>query len=173
MPSVMLYQLPETVEAPAPAPAPPALPVQVERLRDLAERIVPMHVLRRTGQRSFAFNGQILGTVCGVDQVLPFWYEINVYRTVVGTFVSDIRLFGKDAGAADLFRVAEHDTIDAVHTRLEQYDPSCDLPPVRYDATSVSAATLTLRAIEVRAEIRRINDHYQVTMGALLTALPD
>ncbi|WP_375382035.1 hypothetical protein [uncultured Sphingomonas sp.] len=173
MPSVMLYQVPEPVEAPVPPPVAPPPPVQVERLRELEERIAPMHVLKRTGQRSFAFNGQILGTVCGIDQVLPYWYEINVYRTVLGTYISDIRLFGKGAEATDLFRVTEHDAMDAVQNYLEHYDPSCDLPPVRYDATSQSAAALTLRAIEVRAELQRIADHYHVTVGALLTALPD
>ena len=173
MPSVTLHRFPEMPEAPAAAP--PARPVQVERLRDLAERIAPMHVLRRTGLRTFAFNGQLLGTVCGVDQVLPFWYEINVYRTVLGTYVSDIRLFGKGVDAADLFRVAEHDTMEALQEHFEHYDSSCDLPPIAYDSDTgaTSAAALTLRAIEVQAEIRRIADHYQVTVGALLNALPD
>ena len=169
MPSVTLFQLPQE---PAPPPVAPA-PTQTQRLHDLAERIAPMHVLRHTGYRPVAFNGQVLATVCGVDQVLPYWYEINVYRTVLGAYVSDIRLFSKGVDAPDLFRVAEHEDPDGLHAYLEAYDPCGDLPPIRYDEAATSAAALTLRAIEVQAEMRRITDHYRVTVGALLNALPD
>lgn len=166
MPSVTLFQPQE------PTPPPPVAPAPVQRLRGLAERIAPMHVLRHTGYRPVSFNGEVLGTVCGVDQVLPYWYEINVYQTVLGAYVSDIRLFGKGVDAADLFRVAEHDDLDALHTYLERYDPCGDLPPIRYDAAATSAAALALRAIEVQAEMRRICDHYRSTLGALLNTLP-
>lgn len=169
MPSVTMFRTPHE---PAPAPPAAAAPTQADRLRELAERIAPMHVLRHTGYRPVAFNGHLLGTVCGVDQVLPYWYEINVYQDVLGAFRSDIRLFRKDAGSADLFRVTEHEDLDALHTYLERYDPCGDLPPIHYDETATSAAALTLRAIEVQAEMRRISDHYRTTVGALFDALP-
>lgn len=168
MPSVTLHQLfPDAPASPVPTPAPRA-----EMLREAEERLAPMQVLRRTGLRPFSFNGQLLGTVCGVDQVLPYWYEVNVYRTVIGSYVSDIRFFAKAAEAPDLFRVAEHDDMPALHAYLERYDPCRDLPPMRHELSpDASAAALTLLAIETRAEMRRIDDHFRVTAGAMLDAL--
>ncbi|CAA9526260.1 MAG: hypothetical protein AVDCRST_MAG91-2553, partial [uncultured Sphingomonadaceae bacterium] len=54
-----------------------------ERLRDLEGAAQPAQSLRRTGMRPYAFNGTIVATVCGVTPALPFWYEINVYETVL------------------------------------------------------------------------------------------
>lgn len=170
MPSVTLHQL--FSDPPAASVPPPPEPPQAQMLREAEARLAPVQVVRRTGLRPYAFNGQLLGTVCGVDQVLPYWYEINVYRTVLGSYVSDIRLFGKAADAPDLFRAREHDDLDALHAYLEGYDPCGDLPPIRYDdSPATSAAALALRAIEVRAEMRRIDDHFRATVGALLNAL--
>lgn len=168
MPSVTLHQAAEPVPEPAPAPPPPD-----ERPRDTVPRLAPMQLLERTGRRPLAFNGRILATVCGVERVLPYWYEINVHRTVLGDYVSDIRLFGKSQDAVDLFRVAEHPDVDALCDYLETYDPCCDLPPVRQDAVgSLSCAALSLRAIELQGAMRGITDHYRATVGALLNALP-
>lgn len=169
MPSVTLYQ-----KAPEPSTEPRMVaPPQDKRPREAGQRFAPMQMLKHTGTRPVAFNGQIVGTVCGVDRVLPYWYEINVYCTVLGDYVSDIRLFGKSEDAVDLFRVAEHPDIDALYDYLEKYDPCCDLPPVRHDAGgSVSSAGLSLRAIETQSAMRRISDHYRATVGALLNVLP-
>lgn len=164
MPSVTLHQAAEPAIA-----APP----HDERPRDVAPRFAPMQLLKRTGYRPFAFNGRILATVCGVERVLPYWYEINIYCTVLGDYVSDIRLFGKSEDAVDLFRVAEHPDVDALYDYLETYDPCCDLPPIRQDAVgSASCAGLSLRAIELQGSMRGITDHYRATVGALLNVLP-
>jgi hypothetical protein len=171
MPAVTLFSLPPEMNEPTPAPVAAS---QADRMRDLAERMAPTHVLRHTGQRPFTFKGEILATVSGINQVLPYWYEINVYRTVPGAYVSDIRLFGKAVDSADLFRVAEHGDVEALQDYLEGYDPCCDLPPARpFDAASMSSAALTLRALELQAEMRLITDHYRATVGALLNAVPD
>jgi hypothetical protein len=167
MPNVTLLQTPQE---PAPVVS-QAEPGQIDLMRDLAQRIAPMHVLRHTGFRPVAFNGHLLNTVSGIDQVLPYWYEINVYQDVLGAYVSDIRLFAKGVGTVDLFRVAEHEDLEALYSYFENYDPCGDLPPIRFDAAATSAAALTLRAIEVQAGMQRITDHYRATVGALLDAL--
>ncbi|WP_010219407.1 hypothetical protein [Sphingomonas sp. PAMC 26621] len=168
MPTVTLFQVSEDLVPMSPVAH---VATHADRLRELAERIAPLHVLRNTGYRPFAFNGQVLATVCGIDQVLLYWYEINVYVNVLGAYVSDIRVFGKGVNSNDLFRVAEHEDLEALHTYFEHYDPCGDLPPIRYDTSATSAAALTLQAIELQAEMRRISDHYQSTVGALLNAL--
>ena len=40
----------------------------------------------------------------GVTPALPFWYEINVYDSVLGTVVTDVRLFQCDPALADAIR---------------------------------------------------------------------
>ena len=171
MPTVTMHQIPDILDPVAPTTTIASSPGLTERLRDIGARVAPLQLLKRTGERRYAFNGQILATVCGVDRILPFWYEINVYRSVIGTYVSDIRLFGKNEEIADVFRVAEHNGIEELRDHLGRYDPRYDLPPIRYDRSPQSSAALTLCALEVRADMQRISDHYRATVGALLDVL--
>ena len=83
MPSVTKQQLPD------PAPHRHLDEAAQERLRELETAHLPAHSLRRTGQRPYAFNGAVVATICGVTPLLPYWYELNVDRTVIGTCVSD------------------------------------------------------------------------------------
>ena len=171
MPTVTVHQILDIHDPEAPTTTIALSPGLTERLRDIGARVAPLQLLKRTGERRYAFNGQILATVCGIERILPFWYEINVYRSVIGTYVSDIRLFGKGEDIVDVFRVAEHNDIDELRDHLGRYDPHYDLPPIRCGGSPQSSAALMLRAIEIRADMQRISEHYRVTVSALLDVL--
>lgn len=141
-----------------------------ERIREVEASAAPLQSLRRTGQRPYAFNGRIIATVCGITPALPFWYELNVYETVIGSVVTDVRFFDK-SDLPDLFRVAEHEDLDDAFAWFEAYDPSADLFPTRDEAPSSSSAFLSLYAARLQIQINQISEHYRSMVGDLLHAL--
>jgi hypothetical protein len=140
-----------------------------DRLRDLGATVAPVQALKRTGARPYLFNGATVATVCGVTPLLPFWYELNVHRTVIGTYVTDIRLFHKSPDLSDLFWIAEHDDLDDAITHLERYDPAGDvLPSQEIAARAGSAAELALWTARLQLQVDAITQHYRALVGELL-----
>jgi hypothetical protein len=142
------------------------------RVQDLQTRALPPQALRRTGLRPYAFNGVLVAMVSGITPALPYWYELNVYRTVLGTYVSDVRLFQKDSDRSDLFRVEEHADLDAVMSYFESYDPADDLQPAaQVMDQSTSNTRLALAAARLQMEVNQISDHYKALIGTFLQDL--
>lgn len=141
-----------------------------DRLRAVEAAHAPAWSLRRTGLRPYAFNGTLVATVSGVTPALPFWYEINLYDSVLGTVVTDVRLFRNDEGLADRFQVAEHDELEAAFAHLERYDPGADLP-VPCELASASGVTLALGAARLQLAAEEIRGHYASVVGELLQGL--
>lgn len=141
------------------------------QLREVEASIMPAQALKRTGQRPYAFNGLTVATICGVTPALPFWYELNLFRTVIGSYVCNVRLFNKGEDA-DVFRASEHDDLEAACAFFERYEPAADLPAspdeISLDAPGVK---LSLQAARLQLRINRITDHYRATAGELLYAL--
>ena len=143
-----------------------------DRLRDLGATVAPLQTLKRTGARPHLFNGATVATVCGVTPLLPFWYELNLHRTVIDTFISDIRLFQKSPDLPDLFWVAEHDDLDDAIAYFERYDPAGDvLPRQEIAARAGSAAELALWAARLQLQVDAITQHYRALVGELLHAV--
>lgn len=132
----------------------------------------PRQTLRRTGLRPLGFHGATIATVCGINVSLPYWYELNVHRTALGAYLSDIRLFRKGSDQADTFRVAEHADLDALIGHLEDYDPSGDLEtaPDMLEGTTSNAA-LALATARLQLEVNRITEHYRSMVCQLLGAV--
>jgi hypothetical protein len=142
------------------------------RIQELVAHAMPLRTLRRTGRRPLPFHGETVATVCGVTPVLPFWYEINVHRTVVGSWLTDIRLFNKTADEPDLSWVREHDELEDAVTYLERYDPAGDIVPPREIAElAPSAAELALRIARLQLRVDQITQHYRALVGDLLHTL--
>ncbi len=143
-----------------------------DRLAELGATVMPLRALKRTGRRPYLFNGETLATVCGVTPALPFWYELNVHRTVIGSYVSDIRLFHKTPDLSDLFWVEEHDDLEAAVARFEQYDPAGDVSVPREMATrAASAAELALWTARLQMLLDTVTQHYRAQAGELLHTL--
>lgn len=142
------------------------------RIREFAAAAAPMRVLKRSGQRPFLFNGATLATICGVTPNLPFWYELNVHRTVLDTYLSDIRLFHKSPDEPDLFWIAEHDDLEMLVGYFERYHPAADLTPPQLDpARATSSAELALWAAGLQLRVEQITQHYRALVGELLHAV--
>ncbi len=143
-----------------------------DRLADLGATLAPMQALKRTGRRPLLFNGTTVATMCGVTPALPFWYELNVHRTVIGSYVSDIRLFHKSPDLHDLFWVEEHDELEAVVSYLERYDPAGDVGVPREMTTRAgSPAELALWTARLQMQVDAITQHYRALAGELLHTL--
>lgn len=143
-----------------------------DRLRDLGATVAPLRKLKRTGARPHLFNGTTVATVCGVTPALPFWYELNVHRSVIGTYISDVRLFHKAPDLPDLFWVAEHDDLDAAIEHLERYEPAGDVsPPQELAMRAGSAAELALWTARLQLQVDQITQHYRALVGELLHAI--
>jgi len=160
-----------------PQSSPPDNPVQFRqldpstqaRVGELQARALPPELLRRTGKRPYSFNGVAVATVSGITPALPFWYEINIFRTVSDTYVSDIRLFHKEADYPDFFRVEEHLDLETVFEHLEGYDPAGDLAlSPSMPKWSTSNAALEFGVARLQMQVNRINQHYGSLVGALL-----
>ncbi len=168
MPSVKLYQQVDPVDRGLRHLDEPVR----DRLRELGSTIMPVQSLRRTGRRPFLFNGNVIATVCGITPLLPFWYELNVHRTVLDSYVSDIRLFNKAPDLPDLFWVDEHDDLDDVSTHFERYDPAGDLsPPQEMTGHGGSSAQLALWTARLQLQVDQITQHYRALVGDLLGAI--
>ncbi|WP_375401787.1 hypothetical protein [uncultured Sphingomonas sp.] len=142
------------------------------RIQELVALAMPLRSLRRTGRRPLPFNGETLATVCGVTPSLPFWYEINVHRTVVGSYLTDVRLFNKTADELDLFWVQEHDELEDAVAYLERYDPAGDVTPPRQVAEIASSPVeLALRIARLQLRVDQITQHYRALVGDLLNTL--
>ena len=143
-----------------------------DRLRDVGATVMPLQCLKRTGQRPFLFNGTAVATVCGVTPLLPFWYELNLHRTVIGDYVTDVRLFNKSPDAADLFWVEEHADLDAAITWFERYEPAADItPPGEIAMRAGSSAELALRVAQLQLQIDQHTQHYRALAGELLAVV--
>lgn len=142
-----------------------------DRLAALGAAVAPVQVLKRTGRRPLMFNGVTLATVCGVTPALPFWYELNVHRTVIDAHVTDIRLFHKDPARSDLFWVAEHDALDDAIAHLERFDPAGDVMPPRELPPGAAPAERALWVSRLQMEVDQITQHYRALVGELLHTL--
>lgn len=141
------------------------------RLRDLGATVMPMQCLKRTGQRPFMFNGVTVATVCGVTPLLPFWYELNLHRTVLDHYVTDIRLFHKSSDQSDLFWVEEHGSLDYAIAAIERHEPADDVIPPSASGRATGGAELALRIARLELQVDQATRHYRALAGELLGAV--
>lgn len=85
--------------------------------------------LKRSGIRPKVFDGVEVCSAMTHETGTPFWYELNVYRTVSETFVCEVKFFAKKAGTRDNFKTFDCFNIDELTERLENYDPAQDVDP--------------------------------------------
>lgn len=167
MPSVMLHQPIETGHEFRQLDQ-----VTETRLREIGATLMPVRSLRRTGRRPFLFNGTTVATLCGITPLLPFWYEINVHRTVIDSYVSDIRLFHNSPDVPDLYRVAEHDDLEDTVVYFERYEPAADVaPPAEMSVRASSCAELALAIARLQLQVDQVTQHFHSLVGDLLHTL--
>ena len=132
------------------------------------------YTLRRVGARPLQFRGAELGMAMSFTPGLPYWFEINLFRTADGGFVTAIKTFYTSEDERDICRAMRSSSLDEALSQLEAYDPAHD---VRVGAelgrSGLSSAELYGQALELQARIAGARQHYSALLGEFLYELDE
>lgn len=125
--------------------------------------------IKRVGARPLVFEGTELAMAMSFTPSLPYWYEINLYRTSDHRFVAAVRQFFVSSDEQDTARAWECDTLDAALETLLQYDAADDVR-LSFDhlGSRQSAADMAAQALELRAQAHGYRQHYATLIGEFL-----
>lgn len=128
--------------------------------------MVTQHRLRRLGARPIVFSGSELAMAMSYTPQLPYWYEINVYRTDDQGFVLAIRQFFQSEDESDLVQAWSFETLAEVFDAVEAYDAGKDvrLPKETFSADA-APADLAASAMRLQAEVNAARLHYAGLVG--------
>ncbi len=127
------------------------------------------YCLQRAGARPLRFEGSELAMAMSFTPEVPYWYEINLYRTVSQTFVTVVRLFYQSADKSDTLRAWESESIDDAIDTLTQYDAGYDIPvTIDFDVDDAPPAEMAAEAMAMKARISEARHHYKSLAGELL-----
>jgi hypothetical protein len=130
------------------------------------------HRIARHGARPLVFAGSQLAMAMSFTPGLPYWYEINIYRTSEQRFVLVIKLFHVAEDRKDTVDAWVFDTLPEVFDALEAHDAGRD---VIADVDAVHAGLppgeLAVRAWELRARIEAARQHFAGLVGELLAEI--
>lgn len=122
--------------------------------------------IRRTGARPLVFEGIELAMAMSFTPALPYWYEINLYRTNEQHFAVAIRLFYQSASEQDHVRAWECDSLDQALDKIANYDAAQDVRfAIDPAASNLAAAELAAMAMELRARIMSARAHFASLVG--------
>lgn len=124
--------------------------------------------IRRPGLRPLKFSGTELAMAMSYTPELPYWYEINVYRTNEQRFVLAVRLFYQSEDEQDTAKSWEFDSLPELFAGLERYDAADDIKvPMTTQAPSSVAGMLAM-AMELRAQAAAAQANFDGLVGELL-----
>lgn len=120
--------------------------------------------IKRAGARPLAFQGSELAMAMSYTPSLPYWYEINIYRTTDQRFAVAVKLFFQSADEQDTAQAWICDSIDEALDKIERYDAGQDvhlppMPPVQ------SPADLAVFAAQLQAAVSAARHHYASLVG--------
>ena len=129
----------------------------------------PKHKIKRVGGRPLVFEGTELGMAMSFTPTLPYWYEINVYRTSDQRFVACVKLFYVSADEEDTAHAWECGSLDEAIETLMHYDAAGDVR-LSLDHTDgdCSAAEMAARSLELRAQAKSYRHHFATLIGEFL-----
>jgi hypothetical protein len=133
---------------------------------------VVQHRIARHGARPIVFTGTQLAMAMSFTPGLPYWYEINIYRTTEQRFVLAIRLFHVAEDRKDMVDALVFDTLPEVFDALEAHDAGRDvMADVDGVHAGLPAGELAVRAWELRARIEAARQHFAGLVGELLAEI--
>jgi hypothetical protein len=126
----------------------------------------PTFRIKRPGARPLVFEGIELAMAMSFTPSLPYWYEVNLYRTSDQRFVAAVRLFFQAESEVDQVRAWDFDTLDQALDKLAQYDAAQDIrfamDPVNL---TLPPAELAAMAMELRARVDSARRHFSSLLG--------
>lgn len=125
----------------------------------------------RPGSRPLQFSGTELAMAMSYTPELPYWYEINVYRTEAQSFVLALRLFFQSETIDDTTKAWEFETINEVFDALEAYDAAQDVRVSFDNMPGDTPADLMAHAFELRAHVAAARAHFSGLIGEFFDTL--
>ena len=135
--------------------------------------MVLAHRIRRLGKRPLVFKGTELAMAMSFTPGLPYWYELNIFRTDQQRFVLAVKLFFASENELDSSDAWEFDTLAEVFDAIEAYDAGRD---VRFDTQGLAdapAAHMASMSMALRAEVEAARAHFGGLVGELFQQLDD
>ncbi len=128
--------------------------------------------IARSGARPLKFSGSELAMAMSFTPEIPFWYEINLYRTTDSEFVAAVRLFFQSEDRSDTIEAWSFETLEEALAAIEHYDAATDVEfPVFGPGEEPCGAEVAARALELRARIHAQRQHYRGLVGEILHEL--
>lgn len=133
----------------------------------------PTHSYRlaRPGSRPLVFQGTELAMAMSFTPEIPYWYEINLYRTQEQSFAVAIRLFYQSETETDVVSSWDFPTLDAALNHIETYDAGADIRLPRLDMDKLVAAEMAAIALQTKAEIAAARRHFGGLVGELFAEI--
>ena len=130
------------------------------------------YTLKRLGARPLTFHGGELCMAMSFVPGAPYWYEVNVYRTVEQRFVLAVKKFFRDEDKQDFCRAWEFEDFGDVVKTLENYDAGTDVEvEVMPDDPTLSAPEMAAHAFALRAKAAEARRQFQGLVGEILHEL--
>lgn len=126
----------------------------------------------RSGARPLRFTGSELAMAMSFTPEIPFWYEINLYRTTDSQFVAAIRLFHQSEEKGDTVEAWSFSSLEEALTAIEHYDAAQDVEyALAVAGEDLAGAEVASRALELKARIHAQRQHYRGLVGEILYEL--
>lgn len=126
----------------------------------------PTFRIKRPGARPLIFEGIELAMAMSFTPALPYWYEVNIYRTNDQRFVVAVRLFFQSEAEQDQVHAWDFDTLDQALDKLAQYDAAQDVKVSMDPANpSMPPAELAAMALDLRARVDSARRHFASLLG--------
>lgn len=126
----------------------------------------PSFRIKRPGACPLSFEGSELAMAMSFTPGVPYWYEINLYRTTDGRFVAAVKQFFASKDENDHAKAWEFDALDQALEKLAHYDAGQDVKlTLDPSDTSMGAAELAACAMELRARVMAARRHYETLIG--------
>lgn len=123
--------------------------------------------IKRMGARPLVFSGSELGMAMSFTPSLPYWYEINIYRTTEQRFVLAIRLFFQSKDERDTVQAWEFDSLQEALAAIEGYDAGQDVAMNMNLTDTMPMSEMAAFAIEMRVKTEAARRHYASLVGEL------
>ena len=142
--------------------------------RDMGRTVVPempdtamAYRFPRPGQRPIAFQGSLLAMAVSFTPDFPFWYEVNIFRTVEQQFVLVIKMFFQSETEQDTVRAWLFEDLMEVFEAMQQFDAAQDVRVGFPDTAGMCPAELAALAYDLKAKVGAYRSHWASLVGEL------